>query len=65
MYFSMPCDKHEKIYDWCMDNFGINEDPENKRWFLFVMKSMGICDVYIRDEEDGMAFKLRWMESEL
>ena len=53
-----------QIIPWLIENFGEYEvDKSVKRWAPYFKANHSIDDhftVYFRDEEDALAFKMRW-----
>lgn len=57
LHFYVRPEHYIEILDWCIENFG----KSNNRitWDLLANNEIG-GDIYFKNEEDAVAFKLRW-----
>lgn len=47
-----------KLFDWCVDNFGIDNIGFTKRWMH--LANFNINHIFLKNEEDITLFKLTW-----
>lgn len=54
--FYIRPEQYVEILEWCIENFG----KSNPTWTLLANNDIG-GELYFKNEEDAMAFKLRWL----
>lgn len=53
----VEAEQYKEIRNWCIENFG--KANERETWSLLANNDVG-GEIYFQNEEDAMAFKLRW-----